>query len=57
MAFNISNIEIMDVNFDKKQITFSISEKNYKSIFNEIIFYRKFPKSTKKHNGINFPII
>jgi hypothetical protein len=58
MAFNISNVaEIMDVKFDTKIITFTISKKNYKDIINEVLFYRKFPASIKKNNGNNFPII
>lgn len=56
-AFQLSNFNIMDVNFDKKTITYSVSQKNYKYIVNEVLFYRRFPKSRIKQNGINYPII
>jgi len=56
-AFHLSNFCIADVNFNKKVITYSISQKDYKHVVNEVLFYRKFPKSRIKQNGINYPII
>ena len=56
-AHQLSNFSISDINFDKKIITYSVSKKNYKHLVNEVLFYRRFPKSTIKQNGINFPKI
>ena len=56
-AHRLSDFNISDINFDKKIITYSIGEKNYKQLVNEVLFYRRFPKSRLKPNGINYPTI
>ena len=53
--FNLDNSKMQSIDFDKKEVVFTISNKEFKSVMNTIIFYRKFPESRIKQNNINFP--